>query len=528
MDNITEINKKLNALYDEYIKKGNSLSDGKTNEVVLLLARMTGDPSCNTKTIAEQLSRFSAKICQMYFDTLTKTTKPSILVIDDLLRDFLTIANSAKQPQHYVKRFADTIIPIIKNYKDAVFESKVISSLVSFIARFAVNSRNSKEVFQNTVNKTNGAIYLLDYSNVNSKSMKNIWNVTNDVFHDLSKAKYESFIMEWATKYGFITPAKAEEPVPTDNKVKIEESVVAKETPKEEASIAVQPPVKTESVTPTTKKEEPKTPITNTAVSEKEDKPISVPESKKFDAPAEKPVTVPESKKADAPAEKPVAVPESTKADAPAEKSVASADEKAASTNTSEATVSKKAPAQKSSVQVLYERLKRDMDKEQEAIITAFTDMITPVGKAFESIQGEISKSREIGAENVSLKAKVADLERQLSEQRDRFQTVNQSLMAARTENEELRGRVSSLESQNAELDSKLNDAYAINSRESSLEAEKIRSELKKAFAFLYEDWLEYEFSDVSEDNYESLQAIIKKIFRSLERNGIDFKGNNE
>ena len=167
------------------------------------------------------------------------------------------------------------------------------------------------------------------------------------------------------------------------------------------------------------------------------------------------------------------------------------------------------------------------MDKEQEAIITAFTDIITPVGKAFESIQGEISKSREIGAENVSLKAKVADLERQLSEQRDRFQMVNQSLMASRTENEELKIKVTALESQNAELDSKLNDAYAINSRESSLEAEKIRSELKKAFAFLYEDWLEYEFSDVSEDNYESLQAIIKKIFRSLERNGIDFKGNN-
>ena len=63
MDNITEINKKLNALYDEYIKKGNNLSDGKTNEVVLLLARMTGDPNCSTKTIAEQLSRFSAYNC---------------------------------------------------------------------------------------------------------------------------------------------------------------------------------------------------------------------------------------------------------------------------------------------------------------------------------------------------------------------------------------------------------------------------------------------------------------------------------
>ena len=125
MENITQINKKLDAFYEEYIKKGNKLSDGKTNEVVLLLAVMTGDPNSNTMTIAEQLSRFSAKICQMYFDTLTKKTKPSILLIDDILRDFLTIANSAKQPQHYVRRFADTIVPIIKNYKDAVFESKV-------------------------------------------------------------------------------------------------------------------------------------------------------------------------------------------------------------------------------------------------------------------------------------------------------------------------------------------------------------------------------------------------------------------
>jgi hypothetical protein len=91
-----------------------------------------------------------------------------------------------------------------------------------------------------------------------------------------------------------------------------------------------------------------------------------------------------------------------------------------------------------------------------------------------------------------------------------------------------LKKQISSLEIQISDLDGKLNDAYEINSRASSLEAEKIRSELKKAFAFLYEDWLEYEFSDVSEDNYASLQAIIKKIFRSLERSGIDFKRNNE
>ncbi len=165
---------------------------------------------------------------------------------------------------------------------------------------------------------------------------------------------------------------------------------------------------------------------------------------------------------------------------------------------------------------------------EKDTLIKAITGLISPIEKKLESMQGEINKSRELGAENISLKTRVEELEQQLSEQRIRLQATSQSLITATTENNELKKQISSLESQNSELDIKLNDAYAINSRESSLEAEKIRAELKKAFAFLYEDWLEYEFSDVSEENYESLQAIIKKIFRSLERNGIDFKGNDQ
>lgn len=511
MDKLTEIKEKLNVIYKEYKNKKSQLNGEKTRIAAKLIVEMTFSENVNPSDVAAELARFSADIVNVYFESLTKSANIPLGVLDEVLKEWYSTDKNSKLSQHYVQKYIFAVTAIIKNYKDKSSKSTQLPRLVVFIAQFAVKSDKHRSKFQTLINNTMAGIFMLDYSNISKNSLVNVWNATKAIYPDLSKAKYESFISEWAVKYGFITSTTPEEPTSTDSKVKIEESVVAKETPKEEASVAVQPPVKTESVTPTTKKEEPKTPITNTAVSEKEDKPISAPESKK----------------ADAPAEKPVAVPESTKADAPAEKSDASADEKAASTNTSEATVSKKAPAQKSSVQVLYERLKRDMDKEQEAILTAFTDMITPVGKAFESIQGEISKSREIGAENVSLKAKIADLERQLSEQRDRFQTVNQSLMAARTKNEELRGRVSSLESQNAELDSKLNDAYAINSRESSLEAEKIRSELKKAFAFLYEDWLEYEFSDVSEDNYESLQAIIKKIFRSLERNGIDFKGNN-
>ena len=494
MDKLTEIKEKLNVIYKEYKNKKSQLNGEKTRIAAKLIVEMTFSENVNPSDVAAELARFSADIVNVYFESLTKSANIPLGVLDEVLKEWYSTDKNSKLSQHYVQKYIFAVTAIIKNYKDKSSKSTQLPRLVVFIAQFAVKSDKHRSKFQTLINNTMAGIFMLDYSNISKNSLVNVWNATKAIYPDLSKAKYESFISEWAVKYGFITSTTPEEPTSTDSKVKIEESVVAKETPKEEASVAVQPPVKTESVTPTTKKEEPKTPIINTAVSEKEDKPISAPESKKADAPAEKPV--------------------------------ASADEKA-STNTSEAAASEKALAKKRSVQVLYERLKRDMDKEQEAILTAFTDMITPVGKAFESIQGEISKSREIGAENVSLKAKIADLERQLSEQRDRFQTVNQSLMAVRTKNEELRGRVSSLESQNAELDSKLNDAYAINSRESSLEAEKIRSELKKAFAFLYEDWLEYEFSDVSEDNYESLQAIIKKIFRSLERNGIDFKGNN-
>jgi len=154
--------------------------------------------------------------------------------------------------------------------------------------------------------------------------------------------------------------------------------------------------------------------------------------------------------------------------------------------------------------------LRKDISKEKDAIIAALTELIAPIGKAVDSIQREVEKNREIEIENVSLKAEAENLKQQLSEQK--------------LKNDNLKKQIEVVESKNSELDSKLNDAYAINSRESSLEAEKIRSELKKAFKFLYEDWLEYEFSDVNEENYESLQAIIKKIFRSLERNGIDFK----
>ena len=526
MDKLTEIKEKLNVIYKEYKDNKSQLNFEKTQMAAKLIVEMTFSENANPSNVAAELARFSADIVNVYFDSLTKSVNIPLDVIDEVLEKFYETDRDPKLSQHYVSKYALSITSIMKNYKEKALKSVQLPALVAFVARFALQNSRSKDKFQKLINNTSGGIYLLDYAGIKNSALINIWNATKSLFPDLSKAKYESFITEWATKYGFIKTSAPEESITTDNKVKSEESEITKETPKEEATVAVQPTDKAETVNLTPKKEEPKAPVTNDAVSETEGKWTSMPGSAKTDAPKEKQVNASESEKADTPAKKPIAVPDPKKTDATAEKNVSSIDEKT-SKNTSKAAVSEKVPGQKNPAQILYERLKHDMDKEQDTIIKALADMITPVGKAFDSIQGEINKSRELGIENATLKAKNEELEQQIAEMRTRLQENSQSISSVTAENSDLKQQVTSLESKIAELDSKLNDAYSINSRESSLEAEKIRSELKKAVSFLYEDWLEYEFSDVSEDNYESLQAIIKKIFRSLERNGIDFKGNN-
>ena len=444
MDNINEIKAKLDGLYKLYKKNKSTLNVTQTNYVVHLLKQLS--PNGDAKYVAERLVVFSSDVCGQYFDELTKGSIIPLSIVESIINSYISVNTDTSNERFHVKKYATIVIKVINNYTDTSYESTTIAKLIALVAYIGLKSDKNMAQFERVVLETKGKVYLVNYSSISEQSLANVNKITEALLHSEKLKAYSSLISDWSMKYGFTE--NVPDNIATDNKVKIEESVVAKEAPKEENPVAVQTQVKAEGVNTTPKKEEPKAPVTDT-------------------------------------------------------------------------------PAKKGSVQMLYERLKRDMDKEQEAIITAFTDMITPVGKAFESIQGEINKSRELGIENTTLKTKNADLERQIAEMRTRLQESSQSLSSARAENSYLRQQIASLESKIAELDSKLNDAYSINSRESSLEAEKIRSELKKAFAFLYEDWLEYEFSDVSEDNYESLQAIIKKIFRSLERNGIDFKGNN-
>lgn len=507
MDKRTEIKQKLDVIYKDYKNNKSQLNSEKTKMAARLIVEMTFSKNVNPSDVAAELARFSAEVAKIYFDSLTKSVNIPLGVLDEVLKGLYDTDKNPKLSQYYVSKYVFAITSIMKSYRNIALKSAQLPILVAFIAQFAVQSNKSRDKFQKLINNTSGGIYLLDYTDIKGDSLTNIWNATKSVFTDLPKDRYESFITEWAVKYGFIASAASGKTTSTDNKVKIEETVVVREPATEGTPAAVQSPVKTKSVNPAPKKEEPKVPVTNDAASEKRKKLTAVSVLVKNDTPAEKPIAVSETKKADAHVEK-LAV---------------NTDEKASNNIPGE-----NVPVKKNPVQILYERLKRDMDKEQEAIITAFTNMITPVGKAFESIQGEINKSRELGIENTMLKAKNEELERQIAEMKTKLQENNQSFSSAKAENSNLRQQVRSLETKIAELDSKLNDAYSINSREASLEAEKVRSELKKAFSFLYEDWLEYEFSDVSEENYESLQAIMKKIFRSLERNGIDFKGSNE
>lgn len=162
----------------------------------------------------------------------------------------------------------------------------------------------------------------------------------------------------------------------------------------------------------------------------------------------------------------------------------------------------------------LYLKPKSVPDNEKIDIISALEKNISPIKGMISALQAQTDKNRELLTEISRSITQNAELQQQVSELKKRVQDAENALSVIRAEKDE--------------LDQKLKDAYSINSREASLEAQKLRSELTKSLSFLYEDWLEYEFSEVGEENYESLQAIIKKIFRALERNGIDFKGDSK
>lgn len=491
MDNINDVKAELDEMYKKYKKQKSTLNVMQTNEVVMLLKRLSQNG--DTKYVAEQLVVFSAEVCGQYFDELTKGSVVPLNIVESIINSYISANTDTSIERFYVKKYATIAIEVINNYIDTSYNSKTIAKLVALVAYIGLKSDKNMTQFERVVLETKGRVYLVDYSSISERSLANVNKITVNLFAKGKLKTYTDLIEEWSIRYGF-TSAAVNTTVSKEKTVKIEKVIVANETPADSG------------------KSDGKQDIITT---DKKDTLITAPNSE-TDASSSSYNAKKEKTKA------PVVPEENT-----INNTAAVLSDRKILKPSFMSSLEKETPTERAEKK-LYISIKRDMDKEQEAIITAFTNMITPVGKAFESIQGEINKSRELGIENTMLKAKNEELERQIAEMKTKLQENNQSFSSAKAENSDLRQQVRSLETKIAELDSKLNDAYSINSREASLEAEKVRSELKKAFSFLYEDWLEYEFSDVSEENYESLQAIMKKIFRSLERNGIDFKGSNE
>lgn len=134
------------------------------------------------------------------------------------------------------------------------------------------------------------------------------------------------------------------------------------------------------------------------------------------------------------------------------------------------------------------------------------------------SFKADLSKSMEVANTNAMLQRKIEKLESEL-------ETVKQVNDTQRIALEQLTKEKSEIEIKALEFEEQLKKAFDLDSRETENKADKVKFDILNAVKLSYENWTEYESAEYSEDNYESLKAIIKAIFRGLERNGINIKG---
>ena len=196
MDKLTEIKEKLDVINQEYKNNKSQLNGEKTRMAAKLIVEMTFSNEVNPADVALELSRFSADIVNIYFESLTKSAAIPLETLDEVLKEFLLCDKDVKKSQYYVQKFVFAITSIMKNYKDMALNSKQLPQLTVFIARFAVKSDMHRKKFQTLITNTMGRIFMLNYSNVKKKSLINIWNATNNIFPDLSKANYVTIISE--------------------------------------------------------------------------------------------------------------------------------------------------------------------------------------------------------------------------------------------------------------------------------------------------------------------------------------------
>lgn len=159
-----------------------------------------------------------------------------------------------------------------------------------------------------------------------------------------------------------------------------------------------------------------------------------------------------------------------------------------------------------------------ELHSETNKTIEAVTKNADSLKSAIFSLKKDFDKILELTKTNTLLNEKILQLENEIKETKKICTELEEKY-------EKLEEEKNTLSDENLELNKQLKEIIELNKRESSLEAERLKHNISKSLELSYENWCDYVDAECSDDNYESLKAILKSIFRILERNNIDFKG---
>lgn len=460
MNDINEIKKQLDEFYKDYIDHKNNLSKEKTGKVVHFLLMMTHNKEAKEIDIAKELSRFSYWVCCRYFENLTKSTSTNIEIIDAVIKEMLSVDTDKTKSAVYAKKYSMTLNFLINNSNTNIFKSKMISKLLLFIVK-ATKTDNQKNDFKDLVIKTEGNIFLLDYSEADRSSLYALCQLTKSIYPDLSKCKYYNEISEWGNKYGY--PMRVRD----SNMVEISTSKTDNQITKTaEVNISIN---NEKSI--------------SEAIDNSSDTNIKEESNIKKENNISGCQTNSENNSVN----------------------VGNNEEKTASV------IVKSDNSENSEVLLL---ISGESKKTRELISKELISLQNTVN----SFKADLSKSMEVANNNAMLQRKIEKLESEL-------ETVKQVNDTQRIALEQLTKEKSEIEIKASEFEEQLKKAFDLDSRETENKADKVKFDILNAVKLSYENWTEYESAEYSEDNYESLKAIIKAIFRGLERNGINIKG---
>ena len=159
-----------------------------------------------------------------------------------------------------------------------------------------------------------------------------------------------------------------------------------------------------------------------------------------------------------------------------------------------------------------------ELHSETNKTIEAVTKNTDSLKSAIFSLKKDFDKILELTKTNTLLNEKILQRENEIKETKKICTELEEKY-------EKLEEEKNTLSDENLELNKQLKEIIELNKRESSLEAERLKHNISKSLELSYENWCDYVDAECSDDNYESLKAILKSIFRILERNNIDFKG---